>query len=213
MAADCLWPGVENEVMNSSPEFNARIDVEGAELLVELALDMRWSWNHATDDIWKQLDSTLWERTGNRGLYYGRCPGIVFQDFYPYPAFSKLIHDQWMAKRHLADEPHLVSPEQSEAITDFGGLLLHGIYAERSSAHLLGWQSARQRNYTWSELMKRVFQVDVLRCERCGGRMKIIAAIHPPDTTAKILERLGLPSRAPPLAPAVSDFNCQIDSF
>jgi hypothetical protein len=43
--------------------------------------------------------------------------------------------------------------------------------------------------------------------------MKILAAIHPPDATAKILECLGLPSRAPPLAPAISDFNCQMDSF
>jgi len=61
--------------------------------------------------------------------------------------------------------------------------------------------------------MKRVFLLDVLECERCGGRMKILAAIHPPDTTVRILECLGLPSRAPPLAVAVSDFNCQIDSF
>ena len=35
--------------------------------------------------------------------------------------------------------------------------------------------------------------------------MRILAAIHPPDTTRKILEHLGLPSRAPPIAPAVSE--------
>ena len=62
-------------------------------------------------------------------------------------------------------------------------------------------------------MMMRVFKVDVLQCEHCGGRMKIIAAIHPPDTTVKILECLRLPSRAPPLAPAVSDLNSQMDSF
>jgi len=73
---------------------------------------------------------------------------------------------------------------------------------------------ARRRNYIWSELMKRVFLVDVLQCERCGGgRMKILAAIHPPDATGKILECLGLPSRAPPLAPVVSAFNFQMDSL
>ena len=71
----------------------------------------------------------------------------------------------------------------------------------------------RPRNYTWSELMKRVFLVDVLQCEICGGTMKIIAAIHPPDTTRKILECLGLPTRPPPLAPAVSGISFQIDSF
>ena len=59
----------------------------------------------------------------------------------------------------------------------------------------------------------RSFLLDVLQCERCGGPMKILAAIHPPEATGKILECLGLPSRAPPLAPAASDFNCQMASF
>ncbi len=73
--------------------------------------------------------------------------------------------------------------------------------------------SVRNRNYTWAELMKRVFLVDVLQCEHCGGRMKILAAIRPPTATVRILECLSLPSRAPPLAPASSDYNCQMDAF
>ena len=35
-------------------------DVEGFDALAELALDMRSSWNHATDQIWRQLDPVLW---------------------------------------------------------------------------------------------------------------------------------------------------------
>jgi hypothetical protein len=61
-----------------------------------------------------------------------------------------------------------------------------------------------KRNYAWAFLMMRVFQIDVLACENCGGRLRIIAAIHPPDTTRKILDCLGLPNRAPPLTPAAS---------
>jgi hypothetical protein len=61
-------------------------------------------------------------------------------------------------------------------------------------------RSCRPRNYSWAELLKRVFSVDVLCCDRCGGRMRIIAAIHPPEAIRKILECLGLPSRPPPLA-------------
>jgi starch phosphorylase len=34
-------------------------DLEDIDSLVELALDMRWSWNHATDDVWRQLDPVL----------------------------------------------------------------------------------------------------------------------------------------------------------
>jgi len=61
------------------------------------------------------------------------------------------------------------------------------------------------RNYPWAALMARVFQIDVLKCEQCGGRLRIVAAIHPPETTQKILNCLGLPSRAPPLKPAAPD--------
>ncbi len=39
--------------------------IEGFNSLAELALDMRWSWNHATDDVWRQLDPELWEITHN----------------------------------------------------------------------------------------------------------------------------------------------------
>src|SRR5439155_13948954 len=48
--------------------------------------------------------------------------------------------------------------------------------------------------------MKRVFAIDVLQCDRCGGVMRLIAAIHSPEATRKILDCLGLPSRAPPMA-------------
>ncbi len=36
--------------------------------LSELAIDMRWSWNHASDVLWKAIDSELWEATGNPWL-------------------------------------------------------------------------------------------------------------------------------------------------
>jgi starch phosphorylase len=41
------------------------VDVEGFDSLAELALDMRWSWNHAADDVWRRLDPDLWELTHN----------------------------------------------------------------------------------------------------------------------------------------------------
>ncbi len=37
---------------------------------------------------------------------------------------------------------------------------------------------------------------------RCGGRMRILAAIEDPAVARKILDCLGLPSRPPPVAPA-----------
>ena len=66
-------------------------------------------------------------------------------------------------------------------------------------------------NYTWAELMKRVWLLDVLECPRCTGRMRIMAAIVRPDVTRKILDCVGLPSRAPPVAPAASNRHAESD--
>ena len=60
---------------------------------------------------------------------------------------------------------------------------------------------AAKRRYTWAELMKRVFRVDVFECPRCHGRSRILAAIHPPETALAILACLKLPTRPPPVAP------------
>jgi starch phosphorylase len=39
--------------------------LEGLDSLAKLALDLRSSWNHATDHVWRQLDPVLWEITYN----------------------------------------------------------------------------------------------------------------------------------------------------
>ena len=41
------------------------VEIDGFDSLAELALDMRWSWNHATDGVWRVLDPELWEITHN----------------------------------------------------------------------------------------------------------------------------------------------------
>ena len=41
------------------------LEIPGMEYLVELALDMRWSWNPLADEVWQQLDARLWELTHN----------------------------------------------------------------------------------------------------------------------------------------------------
>jgi starch phosphorylase len=53
-------PRVSHSMCNLLPP-----KIEGFESLAELALNLRWSWNHATDDVWRQLDPKLWEITHN----------------------------------------------------------------------------------------------------------------------------------------------------
>lgn len=40
-------------------------DIDGFDTLAELALNLHSSWNHATDNLWRELDARLWEITHN----------------------------------------------------------------------------------------------------------------------------------------------------
>ena len=54
----------------------------------------------------------------------------------------------------------------------------------------------------WATLLGRVFAIDVLHCERCGGRRQLVTLIQTPQVAEKILAHLGLSTRAPAAAPA-----------
>jgi hypothetical protein len=60
--------------------------------------------------------------------------------------------------------------------------------------------SRPSRRLAWADLLRRVFALDVLECPRCHARLEILAAVHSPNAIQRILARLGLPPRAPPLA-------------
>ncbi len=47
----------------------------------------------------------------------------------------------------------------------------------------------RERRLPWSELLRRVFAVDALQCDRCGGRMRILAV--PPGNLLRHREKGG----------------------
>ncbi len=50
----------------SSPEYSfLPAEIDGFDALAELAMDMRWSWSHYGDKVWRHLDPELWEHTQN----------------------------------------------------------------------------------------------------------------------------------------------------
>ena len=62
---------------------------------------------------------------------------------------------------------------------------------------------ARSQRMGWARLLKRVFDIDMRRCPRCGaGELKIIAAILQRAAIEKILTHLGLDTRPPPRSKA-----------
>jgi starch phosphorylase len=58
---DSALGGILNEPKAPSDWFK----VDGVDALVELALNLHWSWNHAADELWKALDKDLWATTQN----------------------------------------------------------------------------------------------------------------------------------------------------
>ena len=62
---------------------------------------------------------------------------------------------------------------------------------------------------TWMQRLKRVFNIDIETCERCGGKVKVMASIEAPAVIAPILKHLQQkgalkadiqpPERAPPV--------------
>ncbi len=58
-------------------------------------------------------------------------------------------------------------------------------------------KSCPSARISWAELLRRVFAIDILRCDRCGGSMRIIAVIPESPIADKILDHLGLELLAP----------------
>jgi hypothetical protein len=44
---------------------------------------------------------------------------------------------------------------------------------------------------TWAKRLKRVFNIDIETCDKCGGNVRIVASIEDPVVIQKILTHLG----------------------
>jgi hypothetical protein len=67
------------------------------------------------------------------------------------------------------------------------------------------WPALAARRRRWAELLRRVFQVEVEGCPRCGGEARIVAFITEPAVVRRILahlERRGVEARTGPWAAA-----------
>ena len=80
-------------------------DVAGSESLAELALDMRWSWNHGADEVWRQLDPELWDLTQNPWVVLQTVSRKKLQRVLADPAFRKKIDGLVRLKRDAASAP------------------------------------------------------------------------------------------------------------
>ena len=63
----------------------------------------------------------------------------------------------------------------------------------------------------WARLLRRSFEVDVLQCPRCQGRLRVMAVITEREAVKRILAHLGVPTEAPPVARARDPTDDDVD--
>jgi starch phosphorylase len=90
-------------------------EIEGFDSLAELALDMRWSWNHATDRVWRQLDPELWEITHNPWVVLQTVSRDQIERMLADPVFCKNIDGLVQARRQAVEAPAWFQQNHSEA--------------------------------------------------------------------------------------------------
>lgn len=80
-------------------------EIEGFESLGELALDLRWSWNHAADEVWMRLDPDLWDLTHNPWVVLQTVSRDRLQQTLSDPDFRQKVDALVNAKRQAAETP------------------------------------------------------------------------------------------------------------
>jgi glycogen phosphorylase len=80
-------------------------EVEGFDSLAELALDMRWSWNHCADEVWRRLDPELWELTRNPWVVLQTVSREQIERLSTDPAFRKKVDGLVQTRRQAAETP------------------------------------------------------------------------------------------------------------
>ena len=90
----------------SNPAYTFRPAENAAEdPLAELALDLRWSWNHAADKIWNAIDSELWHATHNPWVVIQAASQEKLRTLRADAEFSSALEALLAEKRAAAEAP------------------------------------------------------------------------------------------------------------
>jgi starch phosphorylase len=79
--------------MSRSTTDDRPLDSPTSDALTDLALDLRWSFNHSADQLWGQLDPELWELTHNPWVLLQTVSQEKLQSVTSDPGFQKLLAD------------------------------------------------------------------------------------------------------------------------
>lgn len=135
----------------------------------------------------------LFERPDGLLVYKMKTPykdGTEYLLFSPEELLEKLVALVPIPRVHLTRFHGILAPHAKDRDKVVPG-------HEKSE----GSTSSRRR-MSWARLLKRVFKIDITACKRCGGKLKVIAAVVKADIIEGILKHLGLPWEPPTILPA-----------
>ena len=78
---------------------NRASDKAISDALTDLALDLRWSFNHSADQLWERLDAELWDLTHNPWVVLQTVSRERLQTVTADPSFQKLLVDLQRQKK------------------------------------------------------------------------------------------------------------------
>jgi glycogen phosphorylase len=85
--------------MSSPASSNRPSDATVSDALTDLALDLRWSFNHSADQLWERIDPELWELTHNPWVMLQTVSPERLQSVTADASFQKLLTDLHRKKR------------------------------------------------------------------------------------------------------------------
>ncbi|WP_227539412.1 DUF3417 domain-containing protein [Marinobacter sp. Arc7-DN-1] len=65
--------------------------------LFRLALDLRWTWHHGSDELWRALDEETWDSTHNAWLVLNSVSGERLEELEQDPLFQQRYLEQLAA--------------------------------------------------------------------------------------------------------------------
>ena len=102
-----------NTTMASAP--SPPTPPRGMDALTELAMDLRWSWNHCSDELWQRLDPEIWSLTHHPNVVLQTVPRERLTNALADPAFCQLLDRLVLANRQASAGPAWFQEKYPEA--------------------------------------------------------------------------------------------------
>ena len=148
-----------------SKEADPVAEIEG---LTQLALDLRWSWNHAADELWRRLDPKLWELTRNPWVILHTISRNTLRAALDDPAFCRQLDSLLQARREALAAPSWFQEQRISVPSDFLNVATRGLPASAAISEVLATRHLRDvliraiRTMSYDELRGLVLPAEVV---------------------------------------------------